>query len=118
MVTLAAVLAALLGLATLTTPVAARYLPTKRGGADGDRLDRLAHLIKELLAESDAAPLDHTAYDQRVFYKREAPYPAAELQAEAAAQAAQAAQRVAPLQGPSPADGGLGRLASAVEQRN
>ncbi|KAJ1528354.1 hypothetical protein ONE63_006774 [Megalurothrips usitatus] len=69
----------------------------------------------QLLAESDAAPLDHTAYDQRVFYKREAPYPAAELQAEAAAQAA---QRVAPLQGPSPADGGLGRLASAVEQRN
>ncbi|KAE8745134.1 Proctolin [Frankliniella occidentalis] len=69
-------MACLLGLAALTSPVAARYLPTKRGSQDGDRLDRLAHLIKELLAESDAAPMDHTAYDQRVFYKREAPsYP-------------------------------------------
>lgn len=29
----------------------------------------------QLLAESDAAPLEHPAYDQRVFYKREAPFP-------------------------------------------
>ncbi|XP_034238730.1 uncharacterized protein LOC117643765 [Thrips palmi] len=72
-VTLAAVLAVMVGLSTVTTPVAARYLPTKR--SDNERLDRLAHLIKELLAESDAAPLEHPAYDQRVFYKREAPFP-------------------------------------------
>ena len=47
MVTLVAAMAVLLGLAAVSTPVAARYLPTKRG-LDNDRLDRLAHLIKEV----------------------------------------------------------------------
>lgn len=45
--TLAVVLAVLVGLASVATPVSARYLPTKRG-LDNDRLDRLAHLIKEV----------------------------------------------------------------------
>lgn len=31
-------------------------------------------VLLQLLAESDAAPVEHAAYDQRVFYKREAPY--------------------------------------------
>lgn len=90
MVTLAAILAVAMCLAALTGPAAARYLPTKRGsgsGAEGDRLDRLAHLIKELLAESDSMPTDHAAFDQRVFYKREAPFPYPEAKSGAAAPA-------------------------------
>lgn len=104
MVTLAAVLAVMVGLSAVTTPVAARYLPTKR--SDNERLDRLAHLIKELLAESDAAPLEHPAYDQRVFYKREAPFPGDAKLGEAAAAAA-----------PGPAHGGEHRAAAALPQR-
>lgn len=49
--TLVAALAVAVGLAGLMAPAAARYLPTKRGSTDGDRpdrLDRLAHLIREV----------------------------------------------------------------------
>lgn len=55
-VTLAAVLAVLVGLSAVTTPVAARYLPTKR--SDNERLDRLAHLIKEV-STANTASLRH-----------------------------------------------------------